>query len=412
MTNQQHITPQHACRAWINRTLLPLAVAAAAAGAVSAADADDGSSRSIRVATYNVSLSGDQPGELLGRLRNDDPQARSVAAVIQRVRPDLLLLNEFDYDQHGLSAQLFVDGYLGKPQHGERAIDYPHRYLAPVNTGVPSGLDLNSDGVAGGPQDAWGFGQHPGQYGMLVLSRFPLDRKAARTFQMLPWSALPDPQVPADPATGAAWYPSPIWSKLRLSSKSHWDVPVLTPLGTLHFLVAHPTPPVFDGPEDRNGARNHDEIALWARYLGFANVDWLCDDAGTCGGLPPSARFVIAGDYNADPVDGDSRNHAIRQLLDHPRVLRYPAPASAGAAQAPIKVNNKQRRQVGRPANDTGQFGPATGNLRVDYVLPSSNLVATDSGVFWPAPGEPGSEWISASDHRLVWVDIALPDSP
>lgn len=391
--------------------LLLMTLVCASAGAVSAADDDEPGRGSIRVATYNVSLSSDQPGELVSRLRNGDPQARAISAVIQRVRPDLLLLNEFDYDAAGVAAQLLVDDYLGKPQHGERAIDYPHRYLAPVNTGVPSGLDLNSDGVVGGPQDAWGFGSHPGQYGMLVLSRYPLDKAAARTFQKLLWSALPDPQVPSDPATGGAWYPSPVWSSLRLSSKSHWDVPVATPLGTLHFLVAHPTPPVFDGPEDRNGARNHDEIALWARYLGFANAEWLCDDAGVCGGLPISSNFVIAGDYNADPVDGDSRKHAIRQLLDHPRVLRYTAPASAGAAQAPVVIDKRQRRQVGRPANDTGQFGRTTGNLRVDYVLPSNNLIATDSGVFWPAPGEPGAEWITASDHRLVWVDVALPDS-
>ncbi|MDQ3106173.1 MAG: GAF domain-containing protein, partial [Actinomycetota bacterium] len=47
---------------------------------------------------------------------------------------------------------------------------------------------------------------------------------------------------------------------LRLSSKSHWDV-TLNIGGTLvHALVSHPTPPVFDGTEDRNGKRNHDEI--------------------------------------------------------------------------------------------------------------------------------------------------------
>ena len=35
---------------------------------------------------------------------------------------------------------------------------------------------------------------------------------------------------------------------------------------TVHFLVSHPTPPVFDGPEDRNGPRNYDEIRFWADY--------------------------------------------------------------------------------------------------------------------------------------------------
>ena len=54
----------------------------------------------------------------------------------------------------------------------------------------------------------------------------------------------------------------------RLSSKSHWDVPIRIGRETVHFLVSHPTPPVFDGPEDRNGTRNHDEIRFWADYVG------------------------------------------------------------------------------------------------------------------------------------------------
>src|SRR5690606_19197360 len=115
--------------------------------------------------------------------------------------------------------------------------------------------------------DAWGYGLHPGQYGMLVLSRFPLDAEAVRSFRLLKWSALPGAKVPVYPDTGLPFYPAEIWTQLRLSSKSHWDLPVATPFGTVHFLVAHPTPPAFDGPEKRNAARNHDEIRLWADYL-------------------------------------------------------------------------------------------------------------------------------------------------
>ena len=182
------------------------------------------------------------------------------------------------------AADLFQRDYLEVAQAGGGdALRYPYRYLAPVNTGVPSGLDLDRDGRAGGPagdvnghrahgNDAWGYGLHPGQYGMLVLSRYPIDAAQVRTFQLLKWSALPDARQPRDPATGAAWYPPATWSQLRLSSKSHWDVPVRTPLGTVHLLASHPTPPVFDGPENRNGARNHDEIRLWAEYLSAPRV--------------------------------------------------------------------------------------------------------------------------------------------
>lgn len=359
----------------------------------------------LRVATYNASLNHRQAGGLVAQLEGDHLPARRIAAVVQRMRPDLLLLNEFDHDSAGRAADLFVERYLGVGQFGEEAITYPYRFLAEVNTGVPSGLDLTGDGRIDGPGDAWGYGEHPGQYGMLVLSRFPIDVPTVRTFRNLRWSSMPGALAPIDVADGQPWYPEDVWRRLRLSSKSHWDVPVDTPLGRLHFLVSHPTPPVFDGPEDRNGRRNHDEIRFWAEYLSRGDQDWLCDDAGRCGGLPLGARFVIAGDLNADPADGESLPGAIEQLLEHPRVLRFATPASEGGRLA-SETGDANLRQRGNPAHDTGQFNPRVGNMRVDYVMPSVGLEALDSGVFWPLAGQPEAEWITASDHRMVWVDL------
>lgn len=368
---------------------------------------------SVRVATFNTSLYSEQAGGLVARLEAGDERARKVAAIVQRQRPDIVLLNEFDYDPEGHAADLFQRDYLGVGQHGEAAITYPYRYLAPVNTGVPSGLDLDRNGVVATEgrargNDAWGYGLHPGQYGMLVLSKFPIDAGAARTFQLLRWSTMPGAKAPLDPATNQPWYPADTWAQLRLSSKSHWDLPIATPLGTVHLLAAHPTPPVFDGPERRNAARNHDEIRLWAEFLTPGDKPWLCDDQGRCGGLPAGERFVIVGDYNADPADGGSLPGTIQQLLEHPRVLRYPTPRSEGAlAAAAAQPANGNHRSS--PAHDTAQFGPRNGNFRVDYVLPSVGLAVAGSGVFWPAPGEPGADWIDATDHHLVWVDLENP---
>lgn len=358
----------------------------------------------LRVATFNVALWGPVPGATIERLSADDAKARKLAAVIQHVRPDLLLLNEFDFDAEGRGMALFTERYLGVGQFGQAPIDYPHRFAAPVNTGVPSGLDLDGDGHIDGPADAWGYGMHPGQYGMLVLSRYPIDTAAVHTFQHLRWASMPGALRPALP-DGTAFYSDEIWAQLRLSSKSHWDVPVDTPQGRVHFLVAHPTPPVFDGPEDRNGRRNHDEIRLWAEYIASPDAGWLCDDQGRCGGLPTDARFVIAGDMNADPVDGESHPGAIARLLDHPRVLRHAAPRSEGAALAG-RSGDANQAQRGDHAEDTGAFSPRVGNLRADYVLPSVGWRIVDSGVFWPRPGEPGSDWLDASDHHMVWLDL------
>src|SRR5687767_15114053 len=59
----------------------------------------------LRFATFNASLNRRDAGALLSDLASpDNAQARKVAEIIQRVRPDVLLLNEFDFDEEGLAA--------------------------------------------------------------------------------------------------------------------------------------------------------------------------------------------------------------------------------------------------------------------------------------------------------------------
>jgi len=366
----------------------------------------------LRLATYNTSLYSDDEGGLIRELQGDSVHARKIAAVLQQTRPDLVLLNEFDFDDAHRAADLFQQRYLevAQPGGGE-PLKYPYRYLAPVNTGVPSGLDLDNNGTVGGSgrergNDAWGYGLHPGQYGMLVLSRYPIDEAAVRSFQLLKWSTLPGALRPTDPSTGKSFWPDAVWSQLRLSSKSHWDVPVRTPLGTVHVLASHPTPPVFDGKEKRNAARNHDELRLWKEYLDGGDKPWLCDDKGNCGGLAADARFVIVGDLNNDPADGDGRHDAILELLEHPRVLRYPTPTSIGAEQTSSAYAEKGVVRRGAPQHATGDFGPRSGTMRLDYVLPSTGLDYIGSGVFWPANDSPEAKIADGSDHHLVWVDV------
>jgi hypothetical protein len=299
-------------------------------------------------------------------------------------------------------------------QRGADPVDYPYVFSAPVNTGTASGLDLDNNGVVGGPHDAFGLGAFPGQSGMVVLSRFPIVTDQVRTFQHLLWSALPGARLPDDPATPepADWYSTDELAVLPLSSASHWDVPVDVDGRIIHFLASNPTLPAFDGPDDSNGARNADEIGFWADYVAGTDTTWIVDDAGTSGGLAAGEEFVILGAMNSDPLDGDGAG-AISQLLALDGV-RDALPASAGAVEASAAQGLANATQQGDPANDTADLpdNPGPGNLRVDYVLPSSGLEVVAAGVFWPPTGDPQADLIAgipatSSEHRLVWVDIA-----
>ena len=346
----------------------------------------------VRFATFNASLNRNFEGQLVGDLSTTtNAQARAVAEIIQRTRPDVLLINEFDFVEDGQAAELFQDNYLSVGQMGADPIDYPYYYVAPSNTGIPSGFDLNNNGVVGGPDDAFGFGFFPGQFGMVVFSRYPIDTDAVRTFQMFLWQDMPGALLPDDPSTPepADWYSQEELEVFRLSSKSHWDVPIQVGAREVHFLVSHPTPPVFDGPEDRNGTRNHDEIRLWADYVTPGPTsDYIYDDDGVYGGLKPGSMFVIAGDQNSDPLDGDSIPGAIQQLTEHPLVNTEVTPDSEGAVEASALQGGANLTHQSDPRFDTADFSDtAPGNLRADYVLPRVNLRIQDAGVFWPVPG-------------------------
>ncbi len=380
----------------------------------------------LRVATFNASLNRDRAGQLVRDLgEGENAQARQIAAIMQRVRADVILLNEFDHDPAGEAVRRFHDRYLAVSQDGQAPLSYPYRYAPPSNTGVPanapgeSRYDFDNDGRAvASPgaegdrataraygNDCFGYGEFPGQYAFAIYSRYPIRTDEIRTFQRFLWRDLPGARLPP------GWFSDEELAVYRLSSKNHVAVPiVLGPERVFHLLASHPTPPTFDGPEDRNGRRNHDEIRLWVEFLNGAG--FLRDDAGRAGGLPERARFVLAGDLNADPVDGDSQPGAIAQLLAHPRIDATFRPASAGGAEQARRQGGANAAHRGDPAHDTADFndrpphGP--GNLRIDYVLPSRfGWRVTGGAVFWPAGGAPGAELVQASDHRLVYLDLS-----
>ena len=412
----------------------------------------------VRFATFNASLNRNAAGQLVDDLSvppvpnstgsgvNADQtkriqQAKNVSEIIQRVNPDVLLVNEFDFVANSQAVNLFNTNFLAVSQNGQTPVNYTHTFVAPSNTGIHSGKDLNNNGVivstplaAGYGDDAFGFGNFEGQFGMAFFSKYPIVNTATvkpRTFQNFLWKDMPGNLLTNDPTIdnpGTAvnenlngFYSPDEIAILRLSSKSHWDVPIQVGDEIIHVLMSHPTPPVFDGTEDRNGKRNHDEIRFWSDYVSGQN--YMYDDNLAFGGLEAGARFVIMGDQNADPKDGDSFNFAINQLLQNPMINTSNTPASIGAVEAALAQGGINNSHLSPSSFDTADFADGTpGNLRADYVLPSGNLAILNSGVFWPGQSDPllsivgnfnsqQPNGFASSDHRLVFVDVnAVPE--
>ncbi len=387
----------------------------------------------VRFATYNVSFFRDTAGKLAAQMAdpeaetqnpNDIGNIRQVAEALQRIQPDVLLLNEFDYDGAGDGMRLFQENFLAVAQQPELApLVYPYRYSAPSNTGVSSGFDLDNNGAAvtapgteAYGNDCFGFGVFPGQYGLAVFSKFPIDPAKVRSFQHFKWKDMPGAQLLLNSGSPplTTFYTAAEREVLRLSSKTHLDIPVDLGGGiTAHLLASHPTPPKFDGGEDRTGQRTYDEIRFWADYIDPDRAGYIYDDQGLTGGLAEGARFVIEGDQNSDPNDGDKVGGvaAAGQLTRHRLVNAAFTPSSAGAAAFPGGAG-----QTGNKGQDTAAF---RGGLRVDYVLPSkAGFSIFTGGVFWPGPSDPLRTVVAdldPSDHHMVWVDlrprISLPEA-
>ncbi|MGR3563506.1 MAG: endonuclease/exonuclease/phosphatase family protein [Heliomarina sp.] len=338
----------------------------------------------IRVASFNTELERRGPGLLLRDIASGkDQQVAAVVKVIALGDADIIALQSIDWDLEGATLRALM------AELEKAGAPYPYFYAAQPNSGRASGYDLDGNGRLGEPEDSWGFGAFTGQSGIAVLSRFPIHIEEVRDFSGSLWRDLPDALLPVN-EDGTLFPSEQVYLEQPLSSTAHWAVPIELPNSeTLTLLTFKATPPVFDGPEDRNGRRNHDEIVFWQAYLD-----------GDFGPVPDS-RFVIAGDSNLDPHDSEGRREAMRALLSDARIVD-PAPTSNGGAAA------GGQGHTGPDALDTVDWdGP--GRLRVDYVLPSRDWTVMDAGVLWPGKDAPEHDAvISASRHRLVWVDLTL----
>ncbi len=324
----------------------------------------------FKIATYNTELSQDGPGLLLRALETRRlPQVEAVLATLAAADADILILQGIDWDlEHAALTALTT-------RLSELGMDSPFTFSREPNSGSATALDMNGDGKRATAADTQSYGAFRGAHGLAVLSRFPLQTEEARDLSTLLWHELPDANLPTH-ADDTPFPSREAQSIQRLSSTNHWILPVkISEASQINLVVFHATPPVFDGPEDRNGKRNRDELLLLQKILD--------------GSYPPpiDGPIILVGDANLDPDKGAGQKQAIRELLAHPR-LQDTRPH--GEIHQNATVNWQQ-----------------TGPMRVDYVLPETSLETVRSAVLWPKDQTHPAH--SASRHYLVWVEIVIP---
>ena len=369
----------------------------------------------FRVATFDAALSRGAAGELAADLATpDDQQAANVAAIIQRTRPDVLLLTDIDVDS-AAAVDEFRTNYLLLSQNGAQPIDYPHVFVAPSNTGVPSGFDLDNDGTVGGANDAFGLRRlpRPARDGPAVAVP---DRDQ-------PGAHVPAPAVGLGAGRPPARRPGHARSRRLVLGRRAGGAAALVDvaLGRTDRRVRPHSSTCWRRARRRRpatGRRTATGCATPTRSGSGPTTSPAPTPPGssTTPAAPAAstaaAAFVIVGDLNSDPTDGDSVAGAVDQVLALDQV-QDPAPASDGAVEAAVAQGLANRTQAGDPALDTADLADDTlGNLRTDYVLPSDGFDVVDAGVFWPARDDELARLVTlqplaSSDHRLVWVDLA-----
>ena len=310
---------------------------------------------------FHAELGRKAPGLLYRDIKAGEASTIEAADRIARGNCDILGLLGFDFDHYGIALSALVDRIA---EQGGPTFSY--RYSKRPNTGWPSHVDLDMDGRLGTPRDAQGYGLYSGEGGMAILSRHPIQTASIQDYSKTVWRDLPWATLPKTES-------SPFLSEAalavqRLSTTGHWVVPIEVGSRIVQLMIYHASPPVFDGPEDRNGLRNADETLFWVHHVEETN----------------GSDFVLLGAANLDPLQGDGRSGAIRRLLNSPH-LQDPFQDAA----------RKDALTVDWTDLDLGL-------MRTDYILPSTDFQVVAVGTIWPEAT--ASE---ASRHALIWVELS-----
>lgn len=336
-------------------------------------------------------------------------QVDSAAEIIGRFAPDFVNINEIQFDL----ANTPKTGLPGAPtstkppsfDHGAQNAQRLADRIA-AKSGVTYSEIIHFFGNSGtywkgenpSNSDSFtlrGWGEWPGRFNTAILSKHPILKDEARVINDFHWSDLPDNMLAQMKKDTGLELPT----GFPLFEKSLNLVPIDVHGQKIWLVLLHPTAPVYD---PINKYRNHDELHALQLFLErkLPGVD----------PLPDGAKFIVIGDFNADPDgDGDGVPGAIAQIIDLPSLNARPFPTGAGnAGKAPTEntyLGGCGDTDGGLPADPSKSL-----QLHLDYILPSVTTGSIAGGaVFLPERGSPDFPLAChASDHMFTYVDIKM----
>ena len=363
-----------------------------------------------------------------------NPQLAQAVAVLKKLKPDLLSINEMQYDLPGVPNASFTS--TGQNMMalttlmGWKPLGIS---FDPANTGLLA--RPQADGTyptdTTDPQfepysDPINYGIFPAEYATAGASRFPIVRKLV--FQDLKWAKFrPDRKVEGFLDA----FGEPLKRETtELFDKNFTDAVLNIQGKEVHFILFHTVPSFDFGKEGSpNIERNGDQLAFLEWYLTGKTEFEVPADLGI-EPLAQGALFVAVGDWNTDVVRNPSNpgSRVIQRLFKSTRPWLAPETLAFSYESQPFTVKPYQN-----------QF---------DYLLMSKQINVVKSGIYAPVAerkelgcgiekpkqasdpktrtivsyrGAAGATCFSevtrayaqvkqASDHRPIWARLRLPD--
>ncbi|MCB0417010.1 MAG: endonuclease/exonuclease/phosphatase family protein [Bdellovibrionaceae bacterium] len=300
------------------------------------------------------------------KLREAKPseQLQAALAIIKELKPQLLSLNEMQYDSAGVPDKTYTTNGENAALVAKLLGEKYNVSFNPANTG--KNAHTKTDGTySTNPNDPnWmklvdhvNFGIFPFQYSTAALTKFPI--VSEKVIADIRWDAFV-PDLDLEPYRDAAGNKFPI--EMELFDKNFTDIILKSGKRKFHVILLH-TVPAFNFGNDRglNIVRNADQIRFLEWYLTGKSAK---QEAAEIGGIRPLAKgtpFIALGDWNTDIKDKNNPgSEVLRRLGETFSYWHAPSPTYEGG------------------------FGPEPFTVQFDYILHSDHFEVRNGGVHFP----------------------------